>query len=204
MTLQVTGKNVEVGEAFQTYVADRLALVLGKYIGPQLSGHVRVEKERGRFHTGCSVRLRTGLELEATGEGGDAYASADSALDRLEKRVRRYKRRLKKHHSHAQGEKAPETSASDYVVQVSEEQDSATHDGVDEAPVIVAETELRIGELAVSEAVMRLDLTEAPFLVFRNAANGEINVVYRRPDGNVGWIDPKLNGAARLDESRDL
>lgn len=204
MTLQITGKNVEVGEAFQSYVAERIAVVLDKYIGPQLSGHVRVEKERGRFHTGCSVRLRTGLALEATGEGGDAYASTDAALDRLEKRVRRYKRRLKKHHSHAPAGKTPETSGSDYVVQVSDEHDSGGHDGSDEAPVIVAETELLIGELAVSEAVMRLDLTEAPFLVFRNAASGEINVVYRRPDGNVGWIDPKLNGSARFDESRHI
>lgn len=104
MTLQVTGKNVEVGEAFQTYVAGRLTAVLEKYIGPQLSGHVRVEKERGRFITGCSVRLRTGLVLEATGEGTDAYASADVALDRLEKQVRRYKRRLKQHHPGAQEE----------------------------------------------------------------------------------------------------
>jgi ribosomal subunit interface protein len=99
MSLQVTGKNFEVGEAFQKHVADRIAAVLEKYIGPQLSGHVRVEKERGRFITGCSVRLRTGVVLEATGEGTDAYASAEAAIDRLEKQVRRYKRKLKSHHS---------------------------------------------------------------------------------------------------------
>jgi len=113
MTLQITGKNVEVSQAFKTYVADRLAAVFDKYMKPQLSGHVRVEKERGRFHTSCSVRLRTGLVLEAAGEGTDAYASADAALDRLDKRVRRYKRRLTKHHGHGPSPRAAETSGTD-------------------------------------------------------------------------------------------
>jgi ribosomal subunit interface protein len=101
MTLQVTGKNVELGEAFQGYVADKLSVVLDKYAGLHLAAHMRVEKMRGRFHTGCSLRLKTGLVLASAGEGPDAYASADAALERLGKQLRRYKRRLKNHHNAA-------------------------------------------------------------------------------------------------------
>jgi ribosomal subunit interface protein len=99
MSLQVTGKNVEVSEAFQGFVAERLAIVLDKYERRHLAAHVRVEKERGRFRTGCSVTLESGQVFESSGEGHDAYTSADAALERLGKRLRRYKRRLKSHHA---------------------------------------------------------------------------------------------------------
>jgi ribosomal subunit interface protein len=98
MSLQVTGKNIEVGEAFQGFVAEKLVSVLDKYSRQQLAAHVRVEKERGRFRTGCSVRLKSGLVLETSGAGPDAYSSAGVALERLEKLLRRYKRRLKSRH----------------------------------------------------------------------------------------------------------
>lgn len=190
MTLQVTGKNVDAGEAYKHYVGEKLSSVLEKYIGPEISGHIRLEKERGRFRTDCSIRLRTGLLLEARGEGGDAYASADAAVERLEKRVRRYKRRLKGHHNGREiPAGAPEIAARDYVVQLASEDDAEEADAHN--PVIVAEAERGIRELPVSEAVMQLDLTESAFLVFRNAAHGGLNVVYRRPDGNIGWIDPR-------------
>jgi len=190
MTIQVTGKHIEVGAALQTYLIDRTRAVLEKYIGPEISGHLRVEKERGRFRTSCSIRLQTGLLLEAQGEADDAYASADSALERLDKRVRRYKRRLKDHHHAVPARNAalPETFASDYVVQPTEE-DEANHD-VSVDPLIIAETKRSVPSLKVSEAVMQLDLTDEPFLVFRNAASDATNIVYRRSDGNIGWIDP--------------
>ena len=194
MTIQVTGKNIEAGDAFKTYITDKISTVLEKYIGPEISGHIRLEKERGRFRTDCSIRLRTGLMVEAHGEAPDAYLSADAAIERLEKRVRRYKRRLKSHHN-SRDEQAPvvETSAADYVLQPYVEQDEEGHD---DQPIIVAETQRPIRELTVSEAAMRLDLTDLDFLVFHNAAHGELNVVYRRADGNIGWIDAKPAGAA--------
>src|SRR5258705_10513699 len=118
MTLKVTGKNIDAGEAFQGYVVSKASTILQKYIGPELSGHVRIEKERGRFRTAFSVLLRTGLLVEAQGDGGDAYASADAALERLEKRVRRYKRRLKDNHHGGNPQGAvPELSAIDSTVQ---------------------------------------------------------------------------------------
>lgn len=197
MTLQVTGKNIDVGTAYKDYIAEKLSTVLEKYVGPEISGHVRLEKERGRFHTQCSIRLRTGLMLEAHGEGGDAYASADMAVERLDKRVRRYKRRIKDHHLNHSRDSAEigGDMAHDYTVRVDVDEPEAAQG---DHPVIIAETERPIRELPVSEAVMHLDLTESTFLVFKNAAHGELNVVYRRSDGHIGWIDPKTGGAAQV------
>lgn len=194
MTIQVTGKNVEAGDAFTSYVSEKIATVLGKYIGDDITGHVRLEKVRSHFRSSCSLRLRSGLMIEAHGEGADAYSSADAAVDHLETRVRRHKRRLKSHHHngrdhHGNGEVS---SARDFTVQVAHEEDLA-HDA-SAAPVIIAETERGIREMPVSEAVMQLDVTESAFLVFRNAGHGQLNVVYRRNDGHIGWIDPKSPG----------
>ncbi len=185
MTLQVTGKNLDIGEALRTYVTDRVEQTLDKYVGSGLSGHVRIEKEHGQFRTDCSIQLRSGLALQSHGEASDAYASADRALERLEKRVRRYRRRLKKRHGPAP---QPAATAPYYVIQADGEEDSDEGDN----PVIIAETETEIHELAVSDAVMEMDLSQKPFMVFRNASHGGLNVVYRRPDGNIGWIDPGL------------
>jgi ribosomal subunit interface protein len=189
MTLQVTGKNVEAGDAFKVYITDKLGDSLEKYIGPEISGHIRLEKERGRFRTDCSIRLKTGLLLESHGEGADAYASADAAVERMDKRLRRYKRRLKSHHNgHSRDQSPRETAANDYTVRADEDDTDATQ-ALSEHPVIIAEAERGIKELPVSEAVMQLDVTERAFLVFRNAAHGGLNVVYRRADGHIGWID---------------
>lgn len=193
MTLQVTGKNIDAGDAYKTYISDKLKTALGRYIGEEIAGHIRLEKERGRFYTQCSIKLHSGLALEANGDGGDAYASADSAVEKLEKRVRRHKRRLKDHHSSRNGSREiPETLAGYYTVRVDDEGEEATGDH----PIIIAETEKGIAEFAVSEAVMQLDLTDKPFLLFRNAAHGGINIVYRRSDGHIGWIDPNASGKA--------
>jgi len=189
MTIQVTGKNIDAGGAFQTYVVDKTRGVLEKYIGPEISGHVRVEKIRSQFNTNCSIRLKTGLLLEAHGTGGDAYGSADAALEKLEKRVRRYKRRLKNHHHSIGVGEIQQRNADVFVVQVHDEEPETEEISAD--PIIIAETERPIKELPVNEAVMQLDLTDEVFLVFRNAASGSTNVVYRRDDGNIGWINPE-------------
>ena len=168
-----------------------------------MTAHIRVEKERGRFHTNCSVRLRSGLLLEAGGDGTDAYASADAAFEHLEKRLRRYKRRLKsRHHGSNGSHQAPEQQVNDFVVSLEDEthsEDEVTANGAaghGDHAVVVAETERRLREVPVSEAVMQLDLIDDSFLVFRNASNGAINVVYRRKDGHIGWIDPSSVAAS--------
>ncbi|MFA5951631.1 MAG: ribosome-associated translation inhibitor RaiA [Hyphomicrobium sp.] len=194
MPIQVTGKNVEAGDSFAAYVSEKIATVLGKYIGPDIKGHVRLEKARAQFRTQCSLHLRSGLTIEANGEGIDAYSSADAAVEHLETRIRRHKRRLKSHHHNGRDHhgSATEIAVPDYTVQMDHEDDEA-HGS---SPIIIAESERGIQEMPVSEAVMQLDVTEKPFLLFRNAGHGELNVVYRRADGNIGWIDPKSGANA--------
>jgi ribosomal subunit interface protein len=184
MTIQVTGKNLDVGAALSGYVRERVGQTVEKFIGRRTAGHVRIEKEHGEFRTNCTIHLWQGMSLEAHGVAPDAYQSADLACERLEKRVRRYKRRLKR-----RGGETPrkQTPATDYVIQAAREE----HEERDEDnPVIIAESETPLHEMAVSDAVMQMDLSDRSFVVFRNASHGEINVVYRREDGNIGWIDP--------------
>jgi ribosomal subunit interface protein len=195
MTLQITGKNIDAGDAFQTYAGDKISSVLQKYLGGAPDGHIRLERERGLFKTSCSVRLTSGLLLEAHGEGGDAYSSVDSAAHRLESRVRRYKSRIKRHSSAAaDARRQAEVEAPDYVVSLSDD-DQSEQPGAN--PLIIAEGQRNIGHMTVSDAVMQLDLSEASFMIFRNAAHGGLNVVYRRNDGHIGWIDADLPGASR-------
>jgi len=194
MTIQVTGKNLDVGEALRGYVQDRVVHTVEKYVGRLPTGHVRIEKEHGEFRTNCSIHLWQGMSLEAHGTAPDAYKSADLACERLEKRVRRYTRKVKRHSGGHTPRK--ETPAASYVLQSPPEgQEESDEDN----PIIVAEAETVVHEMAVSDAVMQMDLSDRPFVVFRNASHGEINVVYRRDDGNIGWIDPavKLKTRAR-------
>ena len=194
MTIQVTGKNLDVGEALRGYVQDRVVHTVEKYVGRLPTGHVRIEKEHGEFRTNCSIHLWQGMSLEAHGTAPDAYKSDDLACERLEKRVRRYTRKVKRHSGGHTPRK--ETPAASYVLQSPPEgQEESDEDN----PIIVAEAETVVHEMAVSDAVMQMDLSDRPFVVFRNASHGEINVVYRRDDGNIGWIDPavKLKTRAR-------
>ena len=186
MALEVTGKNLDAGDALRTYVEDRVETALEKYAGREQSGHVRIEKAHKSFLTGCTLHLASGLSLEAHGEAADAYASVDQAIERLEKRLRRYKRRLKKRHSPTQ-RKPADIQVPYYVIQPSEDEETEPED---DNPVVVAQTQTVIRELSVSDAVMQLDLADRPVLVFQNASHGRMNVVYRRADGNIGWIDP--------------
>jgi len=185
MAIQVTGKNLDLGEALRSHVQERIAHTVEKFIGRETTGHVRIEKEHGEFRTNCSIHLWQGMSLEAHGVASDAYQSADRACERLEKRVRRYKRRLKRH-----GGETPrkQTSATDYVIQAVNE-GGEEHD--EDNPVIIAEAEMPVHEMAVSDAVMQMDLSDRSVVVFRNASHGQINVIYRRDDGNIGWIDPQ-------------
>ena len=190
MTIQITGKNLDVGDALRSYVQDRIAQTAEKYVGRLPTGHVRIEKQHGEFRTDCTLHLWQGMSLEAHGSASDAYQSADLACERLEKRVRRYTRKVK-HHGGAQTSRQ-ETPATSYVLQSPlEEQEESDEDN----PIVVAEASTVVHEMTVSDAVMQMDLSDRPFVLFRNAGHGEINVVYRRDDGNIGWIDPAVEKA---------
>ncbi len=188
MTIKVTGKNIDLGESLRAYALNRVDTALDKYSGRSLSGQISLEKNHDGFFTHCAIHLDSGLDVQATGTGADAYGSVDSAMERLEKRLRRYKRRLK---SHGQGVDGPaqlfESAGIDYVIDAEHAADAEGEEG---APAVIAETPARVRAMSVSDAVMQMDLADQTFLVFRNASHGGINVVYRRPDGNIGWIDP--------------
>ena len=194
MQVQVTGKHVDVGEALRSRVADELSNSILKYFDRDGGGaDVVVSREGSAFRVDCSVVLASGQQLTTQGVGGDAHVAFDVALEKMSKRVRRYKNRLRDHHGQALAKQA-ESAA--YFVIASTDLDE-DEENVDEAapafadPIIIAETEKPVRSMTVSRAVMELDLTEAQTIVFRNAAHGGLSVVYRRPDGNIGWIDPE-------------
>jgi ribosomal subunit interface protein len=186
MPFRISGKNLDIGEALRERVSARVTEALSKYFDGGYSGHVTVEKEGFGFRTECAIHLDSGITLHTEASAADAYASADQAALRIERRLRRYKRRLKGHHAARQN--GPIIDAPSYVIE------APSQDNDDEVtefnPVIVAESTTALKQLSVSEAVMELDLTGAPVVVFRHAGHGRINLVYRRPDGNVGWMDP--------------
>jgi len=188
MPFRVSGKNIDIGEALRERLGARVADALEKYFDGGFSGHVTVGKEGFGFRTECVVHLDSGIVLEADAMAADAYASADQAAIRLEKRLRRYKRRLKDHQA-ARHDGDGALAATSYVI-ASPEHDTDDDEATDFAPVIIAESTTALKALSVSEAVMELDLTGTAVVVFRHAGHGRINLVDRRPDGHIGWIDP--------------
>jgi ribosomal subunit interface protein len=202
MYVQVSGKHVAVGEALRERVTDEILTSIGKYFERGGDADVVVSRDGHSFRVDCAVALASGQQLQSHGLGGDAHSAFDAALSKIETRIRRYKRRLKSH-SVAASAKVAETAAL-YVLRAPEtaELESGWDDEDGAGPpaaMIIAETEEPLNTMTVSMAVMQLDLTESQTIVFRNAAHGGLSVVYRRPDGNIGWIDPErtvaLNGA---------
>lgn len=191
MEIQISGKNIELGEALQGHVQKRLTEGVTKYFGRGADAIATFAKERHLIGCEVTAHLDSGVYLVAHGEAGDAYGAFEDALEKLEKRVRRYKRRLKNHHVNGKAA-LPAENASYYTLAPLAEEgegDDAQY-AADPTPVVVAETSTVLREMTVGAAVMQLDLGEAPAIVFKNAAHGRINVVYRRRDGHIGWVDP--------------
>ncbi len=192
MDIQVSGKNMELGDALQIHVTEKLADGVRKYFDRSAEASVTFAKERHLIGCDVTAHLASGVFLAAHGEGGDAYGAFDESLAKLEKRIRRYKRRLKNHHATGK-QPLPAEMASYFLLEpFKEESDeqAAANDSSDPDPIIVAESETALREMTVGAAVMQLDIAEQPAVVFKNAAHGRINVVYRRRDGHIGWIDP--------------
>ena len=191
MPFRVSGKNIAVGEALRGRVNQRIAEVTAKYFDGGYSGHVTIGKDGFGFRTECVVHLDSGIILEAEATAGDAYSSADLAAERIEKRLRRYKSRLKDHQAArtdgpAADRNAP--AATSYVIAAPDEE--ADEEITEFNPVIIAETTTALKRMSVSDAVMQLDMTGTAVVVFRHAGHGRVNLVYRRADGHIGWIDP--------------
>ncbi|AWN48320.1 ribosome-associated translation inhibitor RaiA [Methylobacterium terrae] len=195
--LRVSGRGVDLGEALRTRVEERISAALAKYFDGAYNGHVTVARDGGAYRTDCVLHLPSGITLEASGTAHDANASFDQTADRIEKRLRRYKHRLKAHpNGHAKDAAvidglAPVDTAvmeAAYSVMESPEEDTGEH------PPIIAESTRTLHRRTVSEAVVELDLTGVPVLVFVHAGTERVNVVYRRGDGAIGWIDPPERG----------
>ena len=188
MTLRVSGKNMDIGDSLRSKAEDHFEAVVGKYFDGGYNGHLTLTPDGIGYRADCMVHLDSGAMLQASAKGGDPTSAYEVMALNIEKRLRRYNRKLK---SHGRGAAAngEDTTAAYTVLGTADE-----HDELDEdyAPPVIAETTKSLRSLSVGEAVMELDLTQSGVVVFRHAGHGGLNVVYRRSDGNIGWIDPAL------------
>jgi ribosomal subunit interface protein len=190
MQITVSGKQVELSDALRARVAEHLDLIAGKYFDHALEAQVTFSRARSFFTCDINVHAGRGLQLRGEGEAADAHAAFDDAAEHIAKRLRRYRRRVNDHARDLAHRERPE-AARQYVL--SQEGDGSPPPGDRAAgayATVIAETATEISLLSVGEAVMRMDLADQMVLMFRNSASGELNVIYRRSDGHIGWIDP--------------
>jgi ribosomal subunit interface protein len=185
MTLRISGKHMDVGEALTTRIEERITDAVEKYFGHGFSGRVTLEKDGAFFNADCMIHLDSGVVLQASARGTEPTTSFDQAAERVEKRLRRYTRKLKSRKP--VGNKAAAYDLPYSVMGLPPEDEEVSEDF---APAVIAESTQQVESSSVAEAVMQLELMDEPVHVFRNAGSGAVNVVYRRADGNVGWIDP--------------
>lgn len=187
MDIRISGHQVETGAALQEHVSDRLGGIVEKYFDRALSSHVTFGKAPGGSFT-CDIvtHVNQGMILKAQGNAHDAHVALDDSATKIEKQLRRYKRRLKDRHGQAMQARAEEDAA--YTIFAVEE---AEEEVIADAPPVIAETSIDVPEGSVADAVMMLDLRNTPALFFKNAGTGRHNMVYRRADGSIGWVEPR-------------
>ncbi|MEM7639261.1 MAG: ribosome-associated translation inhibitor RaiA [Pseudomonadota bacterium] len=190
MTIQIAGRHLDVGDALRERISGGLEAAVTKYFDRSFEASVTVEKRGHEVITDCNVHLPSGIVLQSTGAASDPYASLEESLEKMEKRVRRYHRRLKDHHKRSP---LPSEPATAFIIKGSDED---TLEDKGEAPLIVAESASDVKTMSVSEAVMQLELSDTPAVLFRNVKHSGLNMVYRREDGNIGWVDPAGHSAA--------
>ena len=193
MNIIVTGRQMDIGASMKAYVEGHIDGIVDKYFEntiDSIDGTVTMSKNAHLHRADCNVHLGHGVYLQTHAEEKDVYAAFDAAAEKLEKRLRRYKRRLTNHHKDRSNGQAPIPAQYNvFEAEAETKEEPAEH----LQPAIIAEMQLDIPEVSVSDAVMRLDLGELQTLMFRNSKHGGLNVVYRRTDGNIGWIDPKVD-----------
>lgn len=185
MTVRVSGKNLAIGEALQEHARARILAAVSRYFDGPLSGHATIETEGTGYRSDLTLHLQSGMTLHVDGRGHEPYPCFDQAIDKLERRLRRYKSRLRDRHPTGMSAANMPLMAERTIEQPTEEEEV-----VDYSPVVVAETKTPLKAMSVASAVSELDLSGSPVLVFRHAGNGHVNIVYRRGDGHIGWIDP--------------
>ena len=190
MQVQVTGKNLSIGDALKARIEARLGAGIARLFDAAVSAHVTVEKQKNIFRCECVLHLPTGVVLQARDENADAYQGFEAAAHHLETQLRRYKSRLRGHERDRHAAEA--RAAQSYVLApIAEEEDAAAPLDAKGAPAIIAETRINIPVLSVADAAMQLDISGLAFVGFHEAATGRFNIVFRREDGNIGWIDPR-------------
>ncbi|MEM9433462.1 MAG: ribosome-associated translation inhibitor RaiA [Pseudomonadota bacterium] len=187
MRYQISGKQIDIGDALQTHVKSDLGDIVGKYAERPTDATIVFSKDAHQFVCEATVHLSTGLTTQAKAAANEIYAAFDSCAEKMEKQLRRYKRRLKDHHQ-SRSQPVELIDASSYILAGAQETDDSEPETLQ--PIIVAEMETKIPSLSVGEAVMQMEIAGSPVLVFRNEGNEVLNVVYKRDDGNIGWIDP--------------
>ncbi|WP_417517538.1 ribosome hibernation-promoting factor, HPF/YfiA family [Minwuia sp.] len=188
MHITIQGKHIELGDALPQRVTERLEAAVSKYFGDAIEGSATFTKDAGGVQADCQIHVGQDIYLKSRGSAGDAHAAFDDAAEKIEKQLRRYKRRLRDHHAD-QKRVGAAAAAQAYVLaaeQAAEQEDEPQGD----APTVIAEMRDFIPACTVSDAVMRMDLADQPVMMFRNLGNDRLNVVYRRTDGHIGWIDP--------------
>ena len=194
MQIQISGKNTDTGDAFKTHAETALQGAVGKYFDNAISGMVTLHKSTVGFETRIRVNLTRRIEMEASGRAGDAHHALDDAINHIEKRLRRYKRRLKNHrHDQSQDDVLPAM-----VTVFASDEVAATEDDMDkhQAPPVLAEMDYEIHLMTVEEAVMVFELSGQPAMMFRNKSHLGLNMLHRRDDGTIGWVDPRGNRTA--------
>jgi ribosomal subunit interface protein len=196
MQISVSGKQVDLSDSLRTRVASSLDVIAGKYFDHAMEAQVTFSRARSFFTCDINLHAGRGLTLRGEGEAGDANAAFDDAAEHIATRLRRYRRRVSAHHRDLAHRADPQTGRN-YVLRAENEDTQAAADSTEPTSfaAVIAESQLEIASLTVGEAVMRMDLADQAVLMFRNSATGEHNVVYRRADGNIGWIDPTIQAA---------
>ncbi len=191
MKISVTGKHFNISDGFREHVETTLSAVVTKYFSNAIEASVVVSRDAHLLRVNLSVHVGQGILLQGHADAADPHAAYEAAVERVAKRLRRHKRRLRDHHKNAPSELVSHP-AQQYVLSSGDSAETGDEAEADEPdnPVIVAEMATRIETLTVGEAVMRLDLADLPAVMFRSRAHGGLNMIYRRSDGNIGWVDP--------------
>ena len=202
MQLSVKGKQLNVGDALRSHVSDSLSRILGKYFGDAIEVGVTLARDGQKYRAVVAVHIGRGIQIQAQGDADQPYPAFDTAAEHLAKRLRRYKSRLRDHHKRSS--RTAETLLAQQYILASDDDRETAEDEVDGNPAVVAEMTTEIASLTVSEAVMRMDLADQPALMFRNSSHGGLNMIYRRSDGNIGWIDPRGNRGEEYQPAPDM
>jgi ribosome hibernation promoting factor len=186
MTLRVSGKNLDIGDALRQHVLEKVEATVARYFNGSVGGHVVVTREGSGYRSDCTLRLSSGISLHAEGRAHEPYLCFDQAADKIERRLRRYKTRLKGHLAATASERG---KVANYLIEQPDEEEEEPAGGFN--PVVVAEGTEELKSLSVASAVAELDLTGVGVVVFQHAGSGRVNIVYRRRDGAIGWVDPQ-------------